>query len=45
MGDFSLDALGKVFGEGWYERGTLHYGRYLLALGALSVEQLFGGYP
>jgi hypothetical protein len=25
MGDFSLDALDKVFGDRWLEESTLHY--------------------
>jgi hypothetical protein len=45
MSDFSLDALGMVFGDGWYEKGHAALPACPLALGALSMEQLFGGYP
>jgi hypothetical protein len=45
MGDFSLDAVGKVFGDGWIERGTPVVQLAPLALSALSMEQLFRGYP
>ena len=41
----SLDALGKVFGDGWYEQGHAALPACPLALGTLSMEQLFGSYP
>jgi DNA polymerase III epsilon subunit-like protein len=43
MSDYSLDALGKEFGIG----GRRHADSAAcpLALGALFMEQLFGGYP
>jgi hypothetical protein len=42
----SLDAVGKVFGDGWLEReGHAGSAACPLALSALSMEQLFGGYP
>jgi hypothetical protein len=41
--DFSLDALGKVFGDRW--RGHAALPACPLELAALSMEQLFGGYP
>jgi len=43
MGDFSLDALGKVFGDGWLE-GHADSAACPLALGTLSIEQLFWSY-
>jgi hypothetical protein len=46
MNGFSLDALGHVFGGGWFERVThAALSACPLALGALSMEQLFGSYP
>ena len=41
----SLDAVGKVFGDGWLEReGHAALPACPLALGALFMEQLFGSY-
>ena len=40
----SLDTLGKVFGDGWL-KGHAALPACPLALGALSMEQLFGGNP
>jgi hypothetical protein len=40
----SLDAVGKVFGDGGW-RGHAALQVCPLALGALCKEQLFGGYP
>jgi hypothetical protein len=45
MSDFSLDTLGEVFGDEWLERGTPALRACTLELPALSMEQLFGGYP
>jgi hypothetical protein len=45
MSDYSLDALGKVFGDGWLEGGHAALRVRLLAFGTLSMEQLFGSYP
>jgi hypothetical protein len=44
MGDFSLDAVGKVFGDGGL-KGHATYPACPLALSAVSMEQLFGSYP
>ena len=44
MGDFSLDALGQVFGDGWLE-GNAALPACPLAWGTLSMEQLFGATP
>jgi hypothetical protein len=44
MNGLSLDALGKVFGDRWLE-GARYIPGVPLALGTLSVEQLFGSYP
>jgi hypothetical protein len=44
MSDLSLDALGKVFGDRWF-LGHAALPACSLELAALSMEQLFGGYP
>jgi hypothetical protein len=44
MSDFSLDALGKVFGDEWFE-GHAAPRACPLVLGFLSMGQLFGGNP
>jgi hypothetical protein len=41
----SLDALGKVFGDGWLEGARCTTGVPLSVRYSLSMEQLFGGYP
>jgi hypothetical protein len=42
----SLDAVGKVFGDGWLEReGHAALPACPLALSALSVEQVFRDHP
>jgi len=42
---YSRDAVGKVFGDGWFERGYARGAACPLAFGPLDTEQLFGGYP
>jgi hypothetical protein len=41
----SLATLGKVFRDGRFDKGRVALPARPLALGALSIEQLFGGYP
>jgi hypothetical protein len=41
----SLDTLGKVFGDGRFDKGRAALPACPLALGTLCMEQLFGGNP